>query len=41
MRLKESIFRNHFKPSLNAKEDNAELVLFMNDIMVYCFNKTQ
>ena len=26
--LKESIFINHFKPSLNTKEDNAELVLF-------------
>ena len=29
IRLKESIFINHFKPSLNTKEDNAELVLFM------------
>ena len=28
IRLKESIFINHFKPSLNAKEENAELVLF-------------
>ena len=28
IRLKESIFINHFKPSLNRKEDNAELVLF-------------
>ena len=28
IRLKESIFINHFKPSLNTKEDNAELVLF-------------
>ena len=27
-RLKESIFINHFKPSLNAKECNTELVLF-------------
>ena len=28
IRLKESIFINHFKPSLNTKEDNAELILF-------------
>ena len=28
IRLKESIFKNYFKSSLNAKEDNAELVLF-------------
>ena len=28
IRLKGSIFINHFKPSLNTKEDNAELVLF-------------
>ena len=28
IRLKESIFINHFKPSLNTKEENAELVLF-------------
>ena len=28
IRGKESIFLNHFKPSLNVKEDNAELVLF-------------
>ena len=28
IRLKESMFINHFKPSLNTKEDNAELVLF-------------
>ena len=28
IRIKESIFINHFKPSLNTKEDNAELVLF-------------
>ena len=28
IRLKESILINHFKPSLNSKEDNAELVLF-------------
>ena len=28
IRLKESIFINHFKPSLNTKDDNAELVLF-------------
>ena len=28
IRLKESIFINHFKPSLNTKEDNVELVLF-------------
>ena len=28
IRLKESIFINHFKPLLNTKEDNAELVLF-------------
>ena len=28
IRLKESIFINHFKPSLNTKEDNTELVLF-------------
>ena len=28
IRLKESIFINHFKPSLNTKEYNAELVLF-------------
>ena len=28
IRLKESIFINHFKPSLNTKEGNAELVLF-------------
>ena len=28
IRLNESIFINHFKPSLNTKEDNAELVLF-------------
>ena len=27
-RLKESIFINHFQPSLNTKEDNAELILF-------------
>ena len=26
---KESIFINHFKPSLNTKEGNAELALFM------------
>ena len=29
IRLKESIFMNYFKPSLNTNEDNAELVLFM------------
>ena len=28
IRLKEDIFINHFKPLLNTKEDNAELVLF-------------
>ena len=28
IRLKESIFINHFKPSLNTKEGNAELFLF-------------
>ena len=28
IRLKESMFRNHFKPSLNTKEENAKLVLF-------------
>ena len=28
IRLKESIFINDFKPSLNTKEVNAELVLF-------------
>ena len=28
VRFRESIFINHFKPSLNTKEDNAELVLF-------------
>ena len=28
IRPKGSIFINHFKPSLNTKEDNAELVLF-------------
>ena len=28
IRLKEAMFVNHFKPSLNTKEDNAELVLF-------------
>ena len=28
IRLKESIFINHFKPILNTKEDNAELALF-------------
>ena len=28
IRLKESIFINHFKPSLNTKEDNAALVSF-------------
>ena len=28
IRLKESIFINHFKPLLNTKVDNAELVLF-------------
>ena len=28
IRLRESIFIKHFKPSLNTKEDNAELVLF-------------
>ena len=28
IRLKGSIFTNHFKPSLNTKEDNVELVLF-------------
>ena len=28
IRLKENIFINHFKPSLNVKEDTAELVLF-------------
>ena len=28
IRRKESIFINHFKPSLNVKEDNAELILF-------------
>ena len=29
IRLKKSTFINHFKPSLITKEDNAELVLFM------------
>ena len=29
IRPKESKFMNHFKPSLNPKEDNAELVLFI------------
>ena len=28
IRLKENIFINHFQPSLNTKENNAELVLF-------------
>ena len=28
IKLKDSIFINHFKPSLNKKEDNPELVLF-------------
>ena len=28
IRLKEIIFVNHFKPSVNTKDDNAELVLF-------------
>ena len=28
IRLKESIFINYFKPSLNIKKENAELVLF-------------
>ena len=28
IRVKEGIFINHFKRSLNTKEDNAELVLF-------------
>ena len=28
IRLKESIFINHNKPSLNTKENNVELVLF-------------
>ena len=28
IRLKESIFINHFNPSLNIKEDNVELILF-------------
>ena len=28
IRLKISIFINHFKPLLNTKEDNAELALF-------------
>ena len=28
LRLKETIFITHFKPSLNIKEENAELVLF-------------
>ena len=28
IRLKESLFLNHFKPSLNTKEWNAELVFF-------------
>ena len=28
IRLNESIFINHFKPSLNTKEENTELVLF-------------
>ena len=27
-RLKEGIFINNFKPSLKAKDDNAELILF-------------
>ena len=40
IRLKESIFINHFKPSLNTKEDNAELFLLSNDIMVYGVNKS-
>ena len=29
IRLKKSTFINYFKPSLITKEDNAELVLFM------------
>ena len=40
IRFKESIFINHFKPSLNTKEDNAELVFLRNDIMVYGVNKS-
>ena len=28
IKLKESIFISHFKPSLNTKEDSAELFLF-------------
>ena len=28
VRPKEIIFINHFKPSLNTKEDNVELLLF-------------
>ena len=40
IRLKESIFINHFKPSLNTKEDNAELFFLSNDIMVYGVNKS-
>ena len=38
--LTESIFINNFKPSLNTKEDNAELVFWRNDIMVYGVNKS-
>ena len=33
IRLKESIFISHFKPSLNTKEDNTELVLFTQMIL--------
>ena len=40
IRLTESIFINHFKPSLNTKGDNAELVFSRNDIMVYGVNKS-
>ena len=40
IRLKESIFINHFKPSLNTTRDNANWFYLRNDIMVYCVNKS-
>ena len=40
IRFKESIFKNHFQPSLNTKDENANWFYLHNDIIVYCVNKS-
>ena len=40
IRLKESIFINHFKPSLNTRRTMLNWFYLRNDIMLYCVNES-